>query len=78
MRIETDTQQVFDDTNPDCTMLVVRSCGALYAFIQCLDANPRNNKPFIKRYWGPFSWDSQEASIKNILENGGEWPKLPE
>lgn len=73
MRLETDSNQIFDDTHPDCTIKVERLDGRLWAYIQCLDWHPRNAKPYLERYCGEFSWDNHEGSILQILATGGKW-----
>lgn len=80
MRIETDTNLLFDSTNPQC--YVIKSCanGYTFGFVQCLDIGTRDNrhdKPHIKRYWGALLHDDYAYSIKKIMENGGKWPQLP-
>ncbi|ERK05610.1 hypothetical protein L580_3320 [Serratia fonticola AU-P3(3)] len=33
--------------------------------------------PIPKHYWGSYSHDAPEQSIKSIMEYGGKWPSLP-
>lgn len=73
MKIETDGNQIYDDAHPECSITVKPSGGRLCAFIRCLDWHPNNAKPFVKGYYGPFSWDDVEGSILCILEYGNDW-----
>lgn len=80
MRIETGSNLVFDDTLSECKCILAESQGKLYAFVQALDIGlpqSRLEKPMPIRYWGEFSHNDKEGSIKRILENGGKWPALP-
>ncbi|WED26427.1 hypothetical protein L3V77_15730 [Vibrio sp. DW001] len=75
MRIQTDTNLLFDDEHPECFYIISSAEGQLFAFVQCLDVGG-NKKPRPKRYWGAWDWDAPEQSIKHILKNGGKWPQL--
>lgn len=70
---------VFDDSDPRCYLEVVRCHGANVAFIQCLDIGWPDNRlsqPGLKRYFGFWDPDEPEASIRQILKDGGKWPRL--
>lgn len=56
---------VCDSTNPVCKCILSNSQNTLYAFIQVLDG------PGKKRYWGEFSHEAPEESIKEIMRGGG-------
>lgn len=51
MRVETNTNLVWDDNEPKCRIITSSTNGQMFAFIQCLD------KPtgYIKRYWGAWT-----------------------
>ncbi|HHH1744445.1 TPA: hypothetical protein ACPY9J_004079 [Yersinia enterocolitica] len=76
MRIETNTNLVFDDSLKECKCILSESQGKVYAFIQALDVGMLE-APLPVRYWGAFDHDYKENSIRRILENGGKWPSLP-
>lgn len=63
---------IYDSGNKACKCILADSQGKLYAFLQALDGSIK------KRYWGEYSHDAPEASIRAIMERGGKWPKLPE
>lgn len=80
MKIENDAGNlVYDDSNPDCAMIISECQGELYAFVTALDigssASPLK-KPMKARYWGKFSWSNKENAIREILHTGGKWPDL--
>jgi len=80
MRIETDTNLLYDDSLPDCLCVISCTQDQEFAFIQCLDIRPpnlRRFKPIPKRYWGKWSYNDPEQSIKKIMANGSQWPLLP-
>lgn len=63
---------VYDSENTACKCILAASQGKVYAYIQVLDdAHPR-------RYWGEYSHEAVEASLKEIMLRGGKWPHLPE
>lgn len=71
---------VFDSSDSRCGLWLAQSGRELYAFIQVLDiggAGCRHPEPFQKRYWGPYSHDNPESSIRWIMDRGGKWPDLP-
>lgn len=80
MRVENEIGNlVYDSENKLCTMQVVSCQGALFAFIVALDIGmetSRLSKPEPKHYWGLFSYDNEEESIREILATGGKWPVL--
>ncbi|ELM1533891.1 hypothetical protein Q3R63_004426 [Salmonella enterica] len=63
---------VYDSSNPKCKCILSDSQRKLYAFIEVLDGD------MTKRYWGQYSHDAPEESIKEIMRWGGKWPRLPE
>ena len=73
---------VYDSESPLCEFITTRTFGQNYAFIQCIDASPEEHAQGknrgLKRYWGPFDWDTKEQDIEGIMETGGKWPTLPE
>ncbi|EBM7196732.1 hypothetical protein T040_22110 [Salmonella enterica subsp. enterica serovar Senftenberg] len=70
---------VFEETNPHCKCILSEAQGELYAFVQCLDMGMDGRETaIVKRYWGRYSHDAREDSIRSILLNGGKWPKLPD
>ncbi|HDM8093543.1 TPA: hypothetical protein PXN44_004442 [Yersinia enterocolitica] len=75
MRIELNNL-LYDKTDSRCKCIVADSQGELYAFMQVLDIG-MPEKPLIKRYWGRYSHNAVEQSIRDILANGGKWPTLP-
>lgn len=80
MRIQTETNLLFDDAHPKCMRIVSTTQGQNLAFIQCLDIGTSNNQheePHIKRYWGKWSYEQPELAIKQIMANGSQWPLLP-
>jgi hypothetical protein len=79
MRIETDSNLVFDTKHPRCSLDVTSCQGEFYAFVSALDVGPRQaplDEARQARYWGKFSWRDQEGSVLAILERGGKWPTL--
>lgn len=78
MRVETDTNLVFDEHDDDCRLLLSSAQGKLYAFVQCLDTGMNGNARYTARYWGEYTHDDPEGSIRRILRDGGKWPRLPE
>ena len=80
MKITNDCENlVYDDDNPLCSMNLSSCQSKLFAFITCLDVGMphcRHKTPEQKQYWGLFSWEDKEASIKAILATGGKWPEL--
>jgi len=69
---------VFDKANPKCKCLLSEAQGQVYAFVQCLDTGMDGQENgIIKRYWGKYSHENEEASIRAIMQNGGKWPVLP-
>lgn len=77
MRIETDTRQLYDDSDPLCKCILSQANGGLYAFIQAIDTGMDGKDRHAVRYWGPFSHDNPEGSVRKILAYGGKWPDLP-
>ena len=71
-------QMVYDDTDPLCKCILSQADGKLYAFIQCIDTGMDGQARYPARYWGTFSHDDPEGSIKRIMAYGGKWPQLPE
>lgn len=70
---------LYDESNRQCLCILNQSQGLTYAFIQCLDVGMDGREtPITKRYWGQFLRDDKEASIRDIMLNGGKWPVLPE
>ncbi|MEB0982848.1 hypothetical protein [Citrobacter portucalensis] len=63
---------IYDSGNKACKCILADSQGKLFAFIQVLDGSLK------KRYWGEYSHDYAEASIRAIMEHGGKWPVLPQ
>lgn len=63
---------IYDSGNIACKCIFADSQGKLFAFLQVLDGSIK------KRYWGEYSHDAAEASIRAIMEYGGKWPHLPE
>lgn len=72
---------VFDDQSSDCRLIVSRTGGRNYAFVQCLDASAeehaKGKNRGTRRYWGEFHYDDKENSIRQIMNSGGKWPDLP-
>ncbi|MCX8956983.1 hypothetical protein EHW66_09525 [Erwinia psidii] len=62
---------LYDSNNARCKCILSDSQSRLYAFIQVIDG------PAIKRYWGEYSHNHPEDSIRKIMEYGGKWPVLP-
>ncbi|WP_413113843.1 hypothetical protein [Thaumasiovibrio sp. DFM-14] len=80
MRVETDTNLLFDEQHKDCLCIKSQANGYIFAFVQCLDLGQkqyRHKEPRIKRYWGLYDSNNPESSIRQILRNGGKWPELP-
>lgn len=80
MRIQTDTNLLFDDAHPDCMRIISTTQGEYVAFVQCLDLGMphcRHEKPIIKRYWGKWSYEEPERAVEKILATGSQWPLLP-
>ena len=75
--VKTETGLFFDDADPDCKLLVTEACGALYAFVQCLDTGADGKQRWPRRYWGPFDWADRAGCVQRIMETGGKWPRLP-
>ena len=72
---------MFDDHDPRCFLRVHFCEGQNFAFVTCLDLgwpDCRLQEPIPKRYWGKFSWDDKEASIKKIMHSGAKWDDLRE
>lgn len=70
---------VFDDQDSRCFLRVHHCQGQKFAFVVCLDLgwpDCRLQEPIPKRYWGKFSWDNKEASIKQIMHSGAKWDDL--
>ncbi|WP_067585243.1 hypothetical protein [Endozoicomonas ascidiicola] len=82
MKIVNDqNNMIFDDQDSRCFMRVIRCQGQNFAFLVCLDLgwpDCRLKQPIPKRYWGNFSWDEKESSIKEIMHNGAKWDDLRE
>lgn len=67
---------MFDDQDSRCFMKIQSCQGKLFAFLICLDLgwpDCRLSKPHLKLYWGRFSWEDQEGSIREIMETGAKW-----
>lgn len=69
---------VFDAEDPRCRMVLSRTQGRDYAFVQCLDIGTGRNfdNAREKNYWGEYDETHPEASVKAIMERGGNWPDL--
>ncbi len=70
---------LFDETHPDCTMQLCQSQGDIFAFLTVLDVDvdkPIPKNPHTRQYWGKFSNNDTENSIREILHTGGKWPVL--
>ncbi len=72
---------VFDDQSDLCHLQVEETQGHLCAFVRCVDASLEEHQvgknKGLKYYWGHFNWEDQEGCIKQIMKNGGKWPRLP-
>ncbi len=75
MRIEV-SNLLYDNTDPRYKYHLAESQGQIYAFIQALDMG-MPEKPLVTRYWGSYSDDTAEQSIRDILSKGRKWPILP-
>jgi len=77
MRVETNNNLVFDDSDKLCFCTHSSSQGEAFAFVQCLDVGMDGLMRNPKRYWGKWDSHNPEDSMKAIMEHGGKWPKLP-
>lgn len=80
MKVQTDSNLLFDSSHPDCLCIIERTQGKEIAFIQCLDLGVehcRHKKPIPKRYWGLWDENRPEESLDHIMRRGGKWPQLP-
>ncbi|HCC82270.1 MULTISPECIES: hypothetical protein [unclassified Methylophaga] len=72
---------IFDSEDDRCKLIkAMGPDGKIHAFIQCLDIGNiynRLKKPHEKQYWGFFSPDEPEESIKEIMRHGVKWPAIP-
>ncbi|MDC8802797.1 hypothetical protein PRZ61_04970 [Halomonas pacifica] len=76
MRVEMN-QLLYDAQDPMCKYILSASAGKLYAFVQCIDRGMDLKARYRARYWGEYSHDDPEGSIRHILAHGGKWPGLP-
>jgi len=70
---------LFDESHPMCWLRICEAQGEKYAFLVAMDIGINGaylNDPSEKRYWGKFTYENQENSIREILNTGGEWPQL--
>ncbi|WP_075881797.1 hypothetical protein [Vreelandella massiliensis] len=77
MRVQVN-QMIYDEADDLCKCVLSQSQGKLFAFIQCIDTGMDGTARYTARYWGEFSHDAPEATIKRIMEWGGKWPQLPD
>jgi len=80
MRVETDNNMLYDDSDARCYCVLSQAQGHYFAFVQALDLGAphcRYESPHTKRYWGFWNPDDPDESIRNILLVGGKWPSLP-
>ncbi|WP_253447951.1 hypothetical protein [Halomonas sp. Y3] len=76
MRVEVN-QLLYDPRDPTCFYILSESAGRLYAFVQCIDRGMDLKAHYRARYWGEYSHDDPDGSIRLILTQGGKWPGLP-
>lgn len=80
MRVATENSLLFDDSDPDCSLVFSRTHGHAFAFIQCLDIGKNGKSRRIKRYWGFYADSSDEKkneqSIYHIMNSGSSWPDI--
>ena len=69
---------VFDSESPRCWMVLSCTQGRDYALVQCLDIGTGRDfdNAREKNYWGEYDETHPEASVKAIMERGGNWPDL--
>ncbi len=71
---------IYDSSDESCGMWISWNGAGYCAFIQVVvighKADPE--KPVItKRLWGPFDRQKYAASVRWIMDHGGDWPELP-
>ncbi|OEF52470.1 hypothetical protein A1OW_23015, partial [Enterovibrio norvegicus] len=71
MRIETNTNLVYDEQHEKCLCITSQADGRAFAFVQCLDVGHDGKGERAKRYWGLYDPENPAASIERIMRNGG-------
>ena len=72
---------MFDDHDQRCFFRVHFCESQNFAIVTCLNlglSDCRLQQLFPKRYWGKFSWDDKESSIKKIMHSRAKWNDLRE
>lgn len=78
--VKTSNNLEFDSEHDRCRLIISRTQGKEYAFIQCIDLGFGQEHTLDtgheKQYWGEYDSTAPEESIKAIMGYGGQWPNL--